>query len=134
MWALLRATDFFYNSIAISVAVVWFTYFVCVFQKVSFWWVYGSSFVYVRFFRVSEIFRVLQWVTGHLGLAQVFWVGLGYSGFSCGIAHSDKNLISIFQEFSSSVDGEGGGGAGGLEGGWALGYHSMQFGQFPGIS
>ena len=88
--------------------------------------------MYVRFFRVSEIFRVLQWVTGHLGLAQVFWVGLGYSGFSCGIAHSDKNLISIFQEFSSSVDGEGGGG--GLEGGWALGYHSMQFGQFPGIS
>ena len=88
MWALLRATNFFYNSIAISVAVVWFTYFVCVFQKVSFWWVYGSSFVYVRFFRVSEIFRVLQWVTGHLGLAQVFWVGLRYSGFSCGIAHS----------------------------------------------
>ena len=79
---------------------------------------------------MSEIFRVLQWVTGHLGLAQVFWVGLGYCGFSCGIAHSDKNLISIFQEFSSSVDGE----FIFVGGGWALGYHSMQFGQFPGIS
>ena len=55
---------------------------------------------------MSGIFRVLQWVTGRLGLARVFWVGLGYSGFSCGIAHSDKNLISIFQEFSSSVNGE----------------------------
>ena len=54
---------------------------------------------------MSKIFHVLQWVTGHLGLAQVFLVGLGYSGFSCGIAHSEKNLISIFQVFSSSVDG-----------------------------
>ena len=67
---------------------------------------------------MSEIFRVLQWVTGHLGLARVFWVGLGYSGFSCGIVHSYKNIISIFQEFSCSVDGafifvgEGGWGSG----------------------
>ena len=81
--------------------------------------------MYVRFFRVSEIFRVLQWVTGRLGLARVFWVGLGYSGFSYGIAHSEKNLISIFQEFSSSVDGAFilvGGRGGGV---WVLSYHSM---------
>ena len=73
---------------------------------------------------MSEIFRVLQWVTEHLGLARVFWVGLGYSGFSCGITHSEKKLISIFQEFSSSVDRAFilVGGRGGV---WALSYHSM---------
>ena len=40
------------------------------------------------------------------------------------IGHSGASLISVFQEFSSSIGKTGGGG-------WALGYHSMGFRQFP---
>ena len=50
--------------------------------------------------------------------------------FSCEIAHNGKSLISVFQEFSASTDTE----LSFCQGDWALGYHSMGFGQFPDIS
>ena len=65
----------------------------------------------------------LQWLAGYLGLTLVFvW-------FSCGMSHSGKSLISVFQEFSASI-----GKAFILVGGWALGYHSTEFRHFPEIS
>ena len=45
------------------------------------------------------------------------------------MVHNVKGLIFVFQEFSSSVDK-----ALVLAGGWTLGYRSMGFRQFPGIS
>ena len=40
----------------ISITVVWFTCFLCVFQEESFWEIYGGNFVYVKYFRVCKIF------------------------------------------------------------------------------
>ena len=45
-----------------------------------------------------------------------------------GIAHNTKSLISIFQEFSSSINKAF------IWAGWTLGYHSMKFRQFADIS
>ena len=48
--------------------------------------------------------------------------------FSCGVAHG--GVISVFHGFSGSI----GGAFVLVVGSWALGYHSMGFGHFPGIS
>ena len=39
------------------IAAVWFTYFLYVFQEVSFWQIYGSNFVHVKLVCVRKIFR-----------------------------------------------------------------------------
>ena len=49
--------------------------------------------------------------------------------FSCGVAHGGA-VISVFHGFSGSI----GGAFVLVVGGWALGYHSMGFGHFPGVS
>ena len=49
--------------------------------------------------------------------------------FSCEIVHNGKSWVSVFQEFSASINK-----ALILEGDWALSYHSMEFKQFPDIS
>ena len=38
-------------------AIVLFTCFLCVFQEVNFWQIYGGNFVYVKFFRLRKVFR-----------------------------------------------------------------------------
>ena len=45
---------------------------------------------------VSVCLVWLQALTGDLGLALVF--------ISCGVEHSGKGLISVFQEFSAGID------------------------------
>ena len=59
----------------------------------------------------------LQSVTGHLRLALVF------------LSNGGKSLISVFEEFFRSIDKMFS-----LAGGWAMGFHSMGFRHFPGIS
>ena len=43
-------------SIAIYIAVVLFTWFLCVFQEVNFWQIHGRYFVYLKFVRVRKMF------------------------------------------------------------------------------
>ena len=45
------------SSKAILTAVVLFTCFLCVFQEVNFWQIYGGNFVYVNFFRTQVFAR-----------------------------------------------------------------------------
>ena len=82
------------------------------------------------FFNISIII-VIKCLT--LRSFEIFFLHLvscnGSRGFSCGVAHSGGCLISVFRGFSVSV-----GKFSFSQGEWALGYHSMEFRQFPDIS
>ena len=45
---------------------------------------------------------ILSWVGPGCGVWRGIW---GWLWFSCGVAHSGKCLISVFQGFSASIDG-----------------------------
>ena len=49
--------------------------------------------------------------------------------FSCRMEHCGRGFISVFQEFSASI-----GKAFILAGGWAVGFHFMEFRHFPDFS
>ena len=53
----------------------------------------------------------------------------GWLLFSCGIVHRGKGLIAIFRDFFASISENFI-----LAGGWALGYHSMEFRHLTDIS
>ena len=54
-------------------------------------------------------FTLCSWGVGALGLRDwglgFRWLGGRWLWFSCGVAYSGGGLVSIFQEFSSSIGG-----------------------------